>query len=268
MTAGKFRGRAVCNRLTPQTGGAPRLSKATHMDIETIPLARLAFALIPAAGVIVLMQRWRVGYGKALYAFARMFVQLFLIGYALVYIFAADSGLVVSAVLAVMILASGWIALNTVKTDKRALFLPSLASILAGGGVTLVCVLYGVLRLEPWYEPHMTIPLAGMIFSNSMTSVSLAAERLSAETGKGVPYAEAKSTAFRTAMIPIINSLFAVGLVSLPGMMTGQILSGVSPLIAVRYQIMVMCMIFGSAGLSTALFLHLTRHVAAFAGKK
>ena len=65
--------------------------------------------------------------------------------------------------------------------------------------------------------------------------------------------------ALRTALIPIINSLLAVGLVSLPGMMTGQILSGVSPLIAVRYQIMVMCMIFGSAGITSAIFLHLIK---------
>jgi len=66
-------------------------------------------------------------------------------------------------------------------------------------------------------------------------------------------------TAYRAAMIPVINSLFAVGLVSLPGMMTGQILSGVSPLTAARYQIMVMCMIFASAGISTAIFLALGR---------
>jgi putative ABC transport system permease protein len=61
-------------------------------------------------------------------------------------------------------------------------------------------------------------------------------------------------------MIPVVNSLLAVGLVSLPGMMTGQILSGVSPLIAVRYQIMVMCMIMASSGISTAVFLMLCRH--------
>ena len=61
-------------------------------------------------------------------------------------------------------------------------------------------------------------------------------------------------------MIPVINSLLAVGLVSLPGMMTGQILSGVSPLVASRYQIMVMCMIFASAGISTALFLAMIRN--------
>ena len=61
----------------------------------------------------------------------------------------------------------------------------------------------------------------------------------------------------QTAMIPLVNSLMAVGLVSLPGMMTGQVLSGVSPLIAARYQILVMCMLFAASGISTACFLTL-----------
>ena len=68
----------------------------------------------------------------------------------------------------------------------------------------------------------------------------------------------------RASMIPSINSFLAVGLISLPGMMTGQILSGVSPLIAVRYQIMVMCMIFGAAGLSTVCFLTMIRRTEHF----
>jgi putative ABC transport system permease protein len=70
-----------------------------------------------------------------------------------------------------------------------------------------------------------------------------------------VEYTKARGIAMRAALIPITNSLFAVGLVSLPGMMTGQILSGISPIIAIRYQIMVMCMIFSAVGLSSAIFL-------------
>jgi len=108
------------------------------------------------------------------------------------------------------------------------------------------------------------IPLAGMIFAASMTNISLALERLCAELENGAAFTKARDTAFRTSMIPVINSFFAVGLISLPGMMTGQILSGVSPLIAVRYQIMVMCMIFGAAGLSTVCFLMLARRTAHF----
>ncbi len=238
------------------------------MDVEPIPLSRLAFAFVPAAAVIALLWRWRVGYQKALYAFLRMLVQLLMVGYALVYIFASSSGITVGAILGLMVLASSWIALNTVKTGKRDLFVASFVSILGGGGVTLLIVTQGVLALELWYAPNMIIPLAGMIFASSMTSISLAAERLVAELDNGVLYRKARDTAFQAAMIPIINSLFAVGLVSLPGMMTGQILSGVSPLIAARYQIMVMCMIFGATGLSTACFLYMTQRAAAFAGRR
>ncbi len=115
-------------------------------------------------------------------------------------------------------------------------------------------------HLHPWYLPRYLIPLAGMIFANAMNSVSLAAERFEAEIKRDVDYDQARSIALRASLIPIINSLFAVGLVSLPGMMTGQILSGISPLIAVRYQIMVMCMIFGAAGISSACFLTLVKN--------
>lgn len=94
-----------------------------------------------------------------------------------------------------------------------------------------------------------------MIFANCMNSVSLAAERFFQEVEREAPIIEARNIALNTSMIPITNSLFAVGLVSLPGMMTGQILSGVEPLIAVRYQIMVMAMIFASGGISSAVCL-------------
>jgi putative ABC transport system permease protein len=108
------------------------------------------------------------------------------------------------------------------------------------------------------------IPLAGMIFAASMTNISLALDRLHAELENGIAFQAARDIAFRTSMIPVINSCLAVGLISLPGMMTGQILSGVSPLIAVRYQIMVMCMIFGAAGLSTVCFLTMIRKTEHF----
>jgi putative ABC transport system permease protein len=98
-----------------------------------------------------------------------------------------------------------------------------------------------------------------MIFANSMNAVSISAERYENESERGSSYMEARATAYKAALIPIINSLFAVGLVSLPGMMTGQILSGVDPLIAVRYQMMVMLMILGSAGISVAVYLILMK---------
>lgn len=191
-----------------------------------------------------------------------MVAQLLLIGYVLVYIFEADAPWIVLAVLAVMVVAASWIALRTVPTLRGTLYRRAFLSILLGGGLTLTLVTQAVLRLDPWYEPTFVVPLAGMIFAASMNSVSIAAERAFAELGRGVPYEEARPIAYQAGLIPIVNSLLAVGLVSLPGFMTGQILSGVSPLVAVRYQVMVMCMIFGASGLSAALFLALLRNHA------
>jgi len=210
------------------------------------------------------MWRWSHRYGRALQAIARMLIQLTLIGYVLVYIFQTESGLIISGVLSVMLVAASWIALNTVDLKKGSLFPASLYSVALGGGSTLFLITQGVLQLKPWYQPSFMIPLAGMIFAASMTNISLALERLHAELNNGVAFQTARDIAFRTSMIPVINSCLAVGLISLPGMMTGQILSGVSPLIAVRYQIMVMCMIFGAAGLSTVCFLTMIRKTEHF----
>jgi len=226
------------------------------VDIATISVPRLALSFIPVA--------WSHRYGRALQAIARMLIQLTLIGYVLVYIFQAESGLIISGVLSIMLVAASWIALNTVDLPKGSLFPASLVSVLLGGGSTLVLITQGVLQLKPWYQPSFMIPLAGMIFAASMTNISLALERLHAELENGIAFQTARDIAFRTSMIPVINACLAVGLISLPGMMTGQILSGVSPLIAVRYQIMVMCMIFGAAGLSTVCFLTMIRKTEHF----
>ena len=228
-------------------------------SVQTIPFANLILVFIPAVAVVGILWKWGIGYGNSLYAIFRMLIQLLLIGYFLIFIFKSDSYLIVAGVLAVMLFASSWIALRTVKIPRRLLYLKSFCSISVGGGLILLLITQGVLNLQPWYLPSYVIPLAGMIFASAMNSVSIALERLNAEVERDVPYDKARVIALRASLIPITNSLFAVGLVSLPGMMTGQILSGISPFIAARYQIMVMCMIFGSAGISSACFLALVR---------
>jgi len=225
------------------------------MSVEIIPLDKLFLTLIPAFVVVYLMWRWSLDYGKALYAMLRMLIQLLAIGYALVMIFESDSSYVTLLVLLAMLLASSWIALNTMDVKRSQLLYMSFIAIGVGGGLTLALVSQVVLQLEPWYAPRYLIPLAGMIFANAMTSISLSGERLQAEMDNGHDYQKARGIALSTAMIPIVNSMFAVGLVSLPGMMTGQILAGVEPIIAARYQIMVMCMLFGASGISAAIFL-------------
>ena len=228
-------------------------------SIQTIPYLNLALAFIPVIIVILILWKWNSGFGTSIYAIFRMLVQLLLIGYVLAYIFEADSSIIVIVVLAVMLISSSWIALRTVRIFRKKLYLWCFCAIMVGGGTTLMLITQGVLNLHPWYLPSYMIPLAGMIFASAMNSISLGAERLEAEITRGTSFDQARNIALQASIIPITNSLFAVGLVSLPGMMTGQILSGVSPFIAARYQIMVMCMMFGSAGISSALFLMLIK---------
>ncbi len=230
-----------------------------EQPVITLSLPQLALAFIPVAVTLAIIVRWSFGVGNALHALARMLVQLLLIGYVLAWIFGAGSAWLILGVLAIMLCSACWIALGTVAGHRRELFIHALVAIGIGSGFSLAVVTQLTLRLEPWYLPRYVVPLAGMVFANAMTAVSLAGERLFAEIGHGYPWPEARLAAYQAAMIPVLNSLFAVGLVSLPGMMTGQILSGVTPLVAARYQIMIMCMIFSSAGISTALFLALCR---------
>jgi len=229
------------------------------MNIQNISLFNLSLAFIPVVLVLLIIWKWQLDYKTSVWAVFRMLIQLLLVGYFLTYIFESDSAWIVVAVLAVMLFSSSWIALRTLKIHRKSLYTKAFLAISLGGGLVLLLVTQGVLQLDPWYLPSYMIPLAGMIFANGMNSVSLAGERLQSELNNGVTYEEAKKLAIQASLIPITNSLFAVGLVSLPGMMTGQILSGVSPFIAARYQIMVMCMIFGSAGISSALFLVLSK---------
>ncbi len=224
-----------------------------------ITLFDIAIAFIPVAITLAIIFVWSSSIRSAAIAIARMLIQLLLIGYALEFIFKADSHWIILAVLSFMLLAASWIALGSLPVKRTKLLGYSLIAISAAGLFNLALITQGVLHADPWYQPAIMIPLAGMIFSNAMNSVSLAGERLYSELEHRHDYPRARNIAFQAAMIPVTNSLLAVGLVSLPGMMTGQILAGTSPLIAARYQIMVMCMIFSSAGMATALFLWLIR---------
>jgi putative ABC transport system permease protein len=227
--------------------------------VQAITWQGLVYAAIPTVVVIAIMWRWSVGAGDAVYATARMLAQLLLIGYILVYIFEAGEPSIVLAVLAVMVIAASWISIRPLAHRSQHVYWHALLAIVGSGAPILALVSQVVIGIDPWFTPRYVVPLAGMIFSGAMNTVSLAGERAWAEAGRGVSFVETRRVAMRAAMIPMINSLFAVGLVALPGMMTGQILSGVSPLIAAKYQIVVMLMLFGVSGLSAAVFIMLQR---------
>lgn len=224
-----------------------------------IELPQLALAFLPVLVVLFIQYHWSIPQKRTIHALARMLVQLLLVGFFLSYIFESNSAWLVLALLIIMVLFSSWIALNNIEAPRRLLFQRSALAILLSGVFTLLIITQGVLQLSPWYHAQTLIPLAGMVFASSMNSISLSGERFYSELANNVSYEQARNTAFQASMIPNVNALLAVGIVSLPGMMTGQILSGVSPFIASRYQIMVMCMIFASAGITSAYFLYLVK---------
>ncbi len=227
--------------------------------VQLITWQGLALAFVPTLIVIVIMWRWMAGAGTGIYATLRMLAQLLLIGYVLVYIFETGKPVVVLAVLGFMLIVSSWISIRPLQDKSRRSYRNAFISISVSGVLTLALVSQAVIGVEPWFDPRYLIPLAGMIFAGAMTTISLAGERAYAEADRGVSYPETRCIAMQAALIPMINSLLAVGLVSLPGMMTGQILSGVSPLVAAKYQIVVMSMLFGVTGMSAAMFLHLEK---------
>ena len=228
-------------------------------SLAIIELPQLALAFIPVLAVIFIQLSWSLPQKRTINALARMLVQLLLVGFFLGYIFESDSAWLVLILLIIMVLFSSWIALNNIEAPKIELFQRAVLAISLSGILTLLIITQGVLQLSPWYHAQTLIPLAGMVFASSMNSISLSGERFYSELANEVGYKQARNIAFQASMIPNVNALLAVGIVSLPGMMTGQILSGVSPFIAARYQIMVMCMIFASAGISSAYFLYLAK---------
>ena len=227
--------------------------------MQTIPIIELSLVFIPTIFLLVIIFRWGIKGSVGIYANIRMVLQLLLVGYILTYVFEISQPIIIILVIILMVAVSAWIALRSIEEKSVKIYLKFFISIGLPGLILLGLVTQLVLKMQTWFEPSLVIPIAGMIFANSMNTVSLAAERFESEFKQEKDYIKARRIALDASLIPQINSLFAVGLVALPGMMTGQILSGVDPIIAVRYQIMVMWMTFGSGGLGSVLYLTLRR---------
>lgn len=225
-------------------------------ELAEIPLTRLALCFVPALFVCYRLSVVTRTGRSALYALSRMALQLSLVGYALVFVFALSSPWPVLGVLTMMVVVASFIALRPLKKPARDRRWAMLLSLLCGPGSMLLLVTQFVLPQRTWYEPGFVIPLAGMIIAQTMNALSVAAERYERELAQSGRHDRAQGPAMTAGTISITNSLLAVGLVSLPGLMTGQILAGVSPLIAARYQIMVMCVLFGSSGIAISTYLY------------
>ncbi len=202
---------------------------------------------------------------QMLVAAARMVVQLLLMGLVLKTLFNLDSALFTSLTALFMMLFAGREVMARQKRRLKGWWSYGLGTSSMVFSCTLVTVfaLTTQVRPDPWYEARIALPLLGMILGNTMTGVALGIDRLltgaaaersaiEARLALGHPRAEAFGNvireAMRTGMIPTVNSMSAIGLVSIPGMMTGQILAGVAPMEAVKYQLLIMFLIAGGTG--------------------
>jgi putative ABC transport system permease protein len=204
---------------------------------------------------------------------ARMTIQLILTGYILIYLFDNPSPLLT---IGAIILMEAYAVNNIFKRSKSKLSsrLKKIItlSMISGTVLSLLFFLLIVVRVSPWYDPRYFIPVAGMLIGNSMTGITLGVTRLidGMNTQKhlveaalmlgATPKTACKQivdNAFDSAIIPTINSMVGMGIVFLPGMMTGQILSGTSPVTAIEYQIAIMLGILGSVALTVILFVQL-----------
>ncbi len=234
-------------------------------------VACMSFVLVAAGASL----RFRLRLERdLLWGSVRTFAQLFLVGYVLQFVFRLNDPWVIVGVYVWMIFWAAYTIRGRVDEKSVSVFAPTFVSMVVSYMVVAVFVTGAIVRVEPWYTPQYFIPLGGMIVGNSMNAIAIALERMFADLRKqreqievafclGATYPEATSDILRDAikagMIPSINALMTVGLVSLPGMMTGQILAGADPTSAIRYQILVMLMLVASTALGSVIVVHIVR---------
>ena len=163
-----------------------------------------------------------------------------------------------------------------VKEKSISYFIPTLFSMLVSYIIVTYLVTAFVVQVKPWYMPQYFIPLGGMVIGNSMNTIAIGLERLFSNLRRyrdeielylvlGADYREASEKIFRDSiragMIPSINSMMGVGIVFIPGMMTGQIIAGADPMTSIKYQIIVMLMLVGSTALGSILVLSIVRRL-------
>ncbi|MEM1023029.1 MAG: iron export ABC transporter permease subunit FetB [Myxococcota bacterium] len=226
--------------------------------VATGALVLLNFALSAALGL---------GLSRSLaVASTRMVVQLLLVGLVLEWLFQMENPLFVIGVGFVMSVVAGRAAVSRSKRRFAGAYWDGFVSVFGASVLVTGVVVGGILRVEPWYAPQYVIPMLGMVLGNTLNGISLALDRLTEELQSQAARVEALlalgalrweaakapvRAALRTGMTPIINAMTVMGLVSLPGMMTGQILAGRTPDDAVRYQIVIAFMIVAATALGT-----------------
>ncbi|EMN7254316.1 ABC transporter permease [Vibrio vulnificus] len=223
---------------------------------------------------LLISQRYRLSIEKeVLSSVVRMSAQLILVGFYLEYLFSLDSWLINCVWLLVMLSVGASSIVSKAKLHQRQLFIPTLIGLSGGMLPVLLLLLFGLITPSPWYHTQYMIPLAGMLLGNSLSGNIVSLQNLfecyktrhneyeaAIALGASPRYASLLfvKEAMQKAYAPILASMAASGLVTLPGMMTGQILGGANPMVAIKYQLVIMIAIFVTLSLSVTITLELT----------
>jgi putative ABC transport system permease protein len=226
------------------------------------------------ASILVLLlagMSWRLRLGierRVLISAARSTVQLMLVGLVLKVLFAQTSLPLIGLMALVMLSVAGYEVMQRQKRRYRGVWgygIGALSMFLSAFTVTLLALTV-IIGVEPWYQPQYLIPLLGMLLGNTMSGIAIALDsltrqawdargRIEARLLAGGTWddaiAEVRRDALRSGLIPIINAMATAGMVSLPGMMTGQILAGSPPMEAAKYQLLIMFLIAAGTGLGS-----------------
>ena len=247
----------------------------SFITLNYVDLALASLLLLISGFMTVYL---RLGLGRQLAVAAlRMVVQLSLVGLVLKTLFALVSPLWTGLVALVMI---GFAGYEVVARQKRKFigawtYGVGTTSLTVAATLVTALALTTQIRPDPWFDPRYALPLLGMILGNTMNGVSIGLDRLLASAVRERTAIETRLAlghdrmraflpfvrdACRAALIHIVNSMSAAGLVSLPGMMTGQILAGIAPVEAVKYQILIMFLIAGSTSIGVLIAVYTAVH--------
>lgn len=241
----------------------PDISYADLAMVSSLVLASIALSALERIGLV----------RDIVVSCLRAFLQLTAVGILLGVLFRNVHVVWVALALVVMIAAAVQAGRGRVEPTAPGLTANMAIAIGVTSIATLAFVIALVVRPALWYDPQIVIPLAGMTVGNTMTASTLAASRFTSElrlrqddveallalgATSEQAVAEVMRESIRAALIPTIAGMMVVGIVSLPGMMTGQILAGQDPVQAVRYQIVVQYMLLFAAIATSSLIVRLT----------
>lgn len=243
-----------------------------YINISNLSLiGSIAFMLLVATIAFIT----KLGITKSIYiGTIRSFLQLIVMGYVLGFVFDSNKWYFTVLIILIMLVFAAIDGYKRLKFKPKNIFMHSFIAISIGSIIPLGYMFYILLGVKPWYNPQYIIPISAMIISNTMSGISICLNhfgndlklrkteieaKLSLGANSNTATEEIQKSSIKAGLIPTVNALMVLGIVKLPGMMTGQIIGGVSPVESVKYQLLIMYIISASTAISLFILVKLIR---------